>query len=134
MRVYFIFDIKDDFKNIYIGREEYLFIILKSLYELTSKDIDYGYTILRQITNYINKEVLDREIFVKLHREYPYSNKNDIHYYNMLYKNEVSRMRIKRTYIKVETDRTISSFFGILKKYSTNFFVCEFNKLDYFFV
>ena len=63
MRVYFIFDIKDDFKNIYIGREEYLFIILKSLYELTSKDIDYGYTIQRQITNYINTEVLDRENF-----------------------------------------------------------------------
>ncbi len=134
MRVYFIFSVKDEFKNMYKGRENTLFNILKSIYNLSFDEIDYGYSLLRQITNPIKKEDLDRDIYVKLHRDYPYSKRGEVHYYNLLYKDEISRLIIKKTYIRLETEQKNSSFFNILKKYSENYFVCDFNKINYFYI
>lgn len=134
MRVYFIFEIKDEFKNLYKDRENSLFNILRSIYRLSFDEVEYGYTLLRQITKPIKKEDLDRDIFVKLHREYPYSKRDGIHYYNQLYKNEISRLTIKKTYMKLEVEQETSSFFDILKKFSNNYFVCDFKNKDFFFV
>ncbi len=134
MRVYYIFEIKDEFRKMYKGRESALYGILRSIYKLSLSEVDYGYSLLKQVTNPINKDDLDRDIYVKLHREYPYSKKNNIHYYNQLYKNEVSRLIIKKTYIRLELEQNSSSFFSILGKYSKNYFACDFNKLNYFFV
>lgn len=132
MRVYFIFDIKEEYRNNY--KESSLFNILRKIYCTSNKDYQYAYNILNQITNKIDKNKLNVDIFVKLHREYPYSKRGNVHYYNLLYKDEVSRMTIKNTYIKLELDQETSSFFDILKKYSKNYFVCDFNRLKYFYI
>ena len=134
MRVYFIFEIKDEFKKLYKGRELNLYKVLKNIYKLNNKEVEYGYQLLKQITNPIKKEDLDRDLYVKLHREYPYSKKNNIHYYNQLYKNEISRLKVKNTYIKLETEQKESSFFNILKNYSSNYFVCDFEIPNYFYL
>lgn len=134
MRVYFIFEVKDEFKNMYKGRENALYGILKSIYKLSYSEIDYGYSLLRQVTNSIKKEDLDRDIYVKLHRDYPYSKRGDTHFYNLLYKDEISRLIIKNTYIRLETEQDDSSFFKVLKNYSSNFFVCDFDKINYFYI
>ena len=134
MKVYFIFEVKNEFKKMYRGRENALFNILKSIYKLSSDEVEYGYTLLKQVTNTIKKDDLDRDIYVKLHREYPYSKKDGIHYYNLLYKDEISRLIIKKTYIRLEVEQDESSFFEVLKKYSDNLFVCDFDKLNYFYI
>jgi len=132
MRVYFIFDIKDEYRYKYNVNS--LFNILKGIYNLDNNNYDYAYTILRQITNEIDKDKLNIDIFVKLHSEYPYSKRGNIHYYNLLYKDEISRMIIKKSHIKLEVEQDTSSFFNILKKYSDNYFVCDFNRLKYFYI
>ena len=109
-------------------------MVSKTFNKLSFNEVDYGYALLRQITNSIKKDDLDRDIFVKLHRDYPYSKRGKVHYYNQLYKDEVSRLIIKRAYIKLEVEQEMSSFFEVLKKYSDNFFVCDFSKLNYFFL
>ena len=134
MKVYFIFEVKNEFKKMYRGRENALFNILKSIYKLSSDEVEYGYTLLKQVTNTIKKDDLDRDIYVKLHREYPYSKKNGINYYNLLHKDEISRLIIKKTYIRLEVEQDESSFFEVLKKYSDNLFVCDFDKLNYFYI
>ncbi len=134
MRVYFIFQIKEEFKNMYNGRESNLYQILKSIYRLSSSEVVYGYNLLRQVTIPLDKELLDRDLFVKLHAEYPYSKRDDIHYYNQLYKNEISRLIIKKGYMRLEAEQDNSTFFDILKQYSDSFFVCDFNKLKFFFL
>ena len=132
MRVYFIFDIKEEYRIKY--KESSIFNLLKSIYYLKNKDYKYAYNILSTFTNRIDAYKLNIDIFVKLHREYPYSNRDNIHYYNSLYKDEISRMIIKNTYIKLELEQESSSFFSILKNYSNNYFVCDFNRLKYFYI
>lgn len=134
MKVYFIFDVKDEFKNLYKDRTNSLFNILRSIYNLSFEEVEYGYTLLRQIVKPIKKDDIDRDIYVKLHKEYPYSKRNGIHYYNQLYKNEISRLTVKKTYMKLEVEQNDSSFFNILRNFSSNYFVCDFKNRDFFFV
>lgn len=134
MKVYFIFEVKEEFKKLYKGNERILFSILKQLYYLDKSELTYGYNLFAQLTNSIKKSSLDKKIFIELHQDIPYSKRGQIHYINNLYKDEISRLEIKRSYIKLETEQNFSSFFSLLKTYSQNLFVCEFNKQDYFFL
>ena len=102
--------------------------------DLDKSELMYGYNLFSQLTNTINKRHLDQKIFIELHKEIPYSKRNQIHYINNLYKNEISRLEIKRTYIKLEIEQKKSSFFKLLENYSTNLFACDFTRQDYFFI
>lgn len=134
MRVYFIFDIKKEFIALYRGNERILFNILKQIYYLQKEEVEYGYNLFQQLINKIEKEKLDRYLFLQLHQDIPYSKRNNIHYYNNLYKDEISRLIIKKSYIRLETEQLASSFFSYLNNYSSTYFVCEFKYQDYFFL
>lgn len=134
MKVYFIFEVKDEFKKLYKGNERILFSILKQLYYLDKSELMYGYNLFSQLTNTINKRHLDQKIFIELHKEIPYSKRNQTHYINNLYKNEISRLEIKRSYIRLELEQEHSTFFKMLDNYSSNLFACDFSKQDYFFI
>ena len=54
MRVYFIFDIKEEYRYKY--KDNNLFNILRSIYNLNNSNYDYAYNILKQITNEIDKD------------------------------------------------------------------------------
>ena len=76
----------------------------------------------------------DKEIVIKLHRELPYMKRKDTHIYNNLYKDEVSRLTIKGSYIKLSLEQNFSTFLTILNGFSKNFFVCSFMKDTFFFL
>lgn len=134
MKVYFIFDIKKEYINLYKDNERVLYNILKQIYYLEKEDATYGYNLFNQLINKIEKDLLDRFIFLKLHQSIPYSKRDGIHYMNNLYKDEVSRLIVKNSYIKIEAEQDISSFFDILGTYYQEFFVCNFKNQDYFFL
>ena len=126
MKVYFIFDVKEQFISLYQNNYRVLYNILRQIYYLDREEVNYAYTLFRQLVNTIDKNTIDRDIFLKLHRDLPYSKRGNVHYINNLYKDEVSRLTIKNSYIRLETEQLNSSFFEVLKKYSNNFFVCDF--------
>ena len=134
MRVFYIFKIKDEFKYLYKNNESTLYNILKQIYYLPSEEIGYAKTLLNQLVNDIDKEYIDRDLFIKLHQKMPYSKRGEIHYMNNLYKDEISKLIVKNKYIKIETETNFSSFFEILSNYDNNFFVCDFDYLDFFFI
>ena len=134
MKVYFIFDIKKEFKSLYKGNERVLYNILKQIYHLESNEIEYGYNLFNQLINKINKNDLDRKIFIKYHQDIPYSKRNQTHYINNLYKDEISRLTIKSSYMKLEVENNSKAFFKILSDFSENYFVCDFNNYEYFFL
>ena len=127
MRVYFIFDIKEEFINLYKGNERVLYNILKQIYYLEKDEVEYGYHLFKQLINPIDKNKMDRYLFLKLHQDIPYSKRNEVHYYNNLYRDEVSRLTIKKSYIKIEAEQLSSSFFEYLDELNKRLFVCEFN-------
>ena len=134
MKVYFVFDIKLEFINLYYGNESILYNILKQVYKLDKYDINYGYNIFNQLTNKLNKSDIDKYLYIKLHRNIPYSKKDDIHMYNNLYKDEISKLIVKRSYIRIDSENKYCSFLKILKKYKKSLFVCDFNNQNYFFL
>ncbi len=134
MKVYFIFDVKEQFISLYQNNYRVLYNILRQIYYLDREEVNYAYTLFRQLVNTIDKNTMDRDIFLKLHRDIPYSKRGNVHYINNLYKDEVSRLTIKNSYIRLETEQLNSSFFEVLKKYSSNYFVCDFKNYNYFFL
>lgn len=134
MRVFYIFKIKEEFKYLYKDNPSSLYNLLKQIYYLGSDDISYGENIFHQLTDEIDSDSLDRNLFIKLHKEIPYSKRDNVHIMNNLYKDEVSRMKIKKAFIKVETESSFSSFFNYLSLYDDNFFACDFSYFDFFFL
>lgn len=134
MKVYFIFDVKEQFISLYQNNYRVLYNILRQIYYLDREEVNYAYTLFRQLVNTIDKNTIDRDIFLKLHRDIPYSKRGNVHYINNLYKDEVSRLTINKSYIRLETEQLNSSFFEVLKKYSSNYFVCDFKNYNYFFL
>ena len=134
MRVYFIFDIKEQFISLYQNNYRVLYNILRQIYYLDKEEISYAYTLFSQLINKIDKNTIDRQIFLKCHKDIPYSKRGNTHYINNLYKDEISRLIIKRSYIKLESEQYNSSFFKLLDNYSSNFFGCDSKNHNYFFL
>ena len=134
MRVYYIFKIKKEFINLYKDAPSSLYNILKSIYYLDKDSVEYGYNMFNQLISTIDKIKLDRDIYIKLHKDIPYAKENDIHIINNYYKNEISKLRINNFYMKLVLNQKDSSFYDILKEKEDNLFVCNFKNTDFFFL
>ena len=134
MRVYFIFDVKNEFVSLYQGNERVLYNILRQIYYLDKTEVEYGYHLFRQLINPIPKAQIDRALFLKFHQDIPYSKRGNVHFINNLYRDEISRLIVKTSYIRLELEQEMSSFFTILKEFSSNYFVCCFSHSEYFFL
>ena len=134
MKVYYIFKLKEEFYDLYKDTPSILYNILRNIYYLDREEVDYGYNLFKQLTLPLEKNKLDREIFIKFHQDIPYSKRKDIHYINDLYKNEISRLCINNSYLRLELEQNYSSFFKILKEEDNNLFACSFKNTDFFFL
>ena len=134
MKTYYIFQIKKEFISLYKETPSTLFHILRRIYYLDKTEVEYGYNLFHQLIIPMNKNKIDRDIFIKLHQDIPYSKRKDTHYINNLYRNEISRLTVNNSYCKLEMEQNFSSFFDILKIELENLFVCSFQKTDFFFL
>lgn len=134
MRIYFIFKIRDEFVSLYKDNQSVLYNILRQIYYLDKSEVMYGYNLFNQLILPIDKNKLDRELFIRMHQDIPYIKRKDVHIINNLYKDEISRLTIKKCYMKLEIEQNFSSFFEFISKYSSNLFICEFYYQDFFFL
>lgn len=134
MKVYFIFQLKKEFVDLYRDSPSVLFHILKTIYYLDKEEVEYGYHLFKQLTLPFEKEAFDRKLFIDLHQDIPYTKRKDVHYMNDLYHNEISRLKVNPLYMRLEVEQNFSSFFSILQKDFENLFVCSFQKTDFFFL
>lgn len=134
MRTFYIFNIQDSFYSLYKDTPSSLFNILKQIHNLMPSDLVYATNIFYQVNDFIDKEKLDRKIFLELHQELPYKKDKDKHIYNNLYLNEETWMEIRNNYIKIKSNKDFSYFFRVLLNYDLNYFVCDFKNQDYFFL
>ena len=132
MRIYYVFNIKKEVFDIYKDTPSVLFNLFNHLYFLDKTNLDYGNTIVKQVSNKFNKEILDLKIFVKLHNKLIYSKKGDEHIINNLFKNEISIMKVKRSYIVINSNKNYTEFFNILYYFYKDCLICDFINQDYF--
>jgi len=134
MRTYYIFKIKREFVNLYWDNPNSLYNILKHLYYMKRHELDYGFNLFNQLTDKINKDKLDREIYIKYHNEMVYSKNKNEHVINNLFKDEVSILTIKNAYILITANKNYSTFFNVIDILGDEYFVCDFVYQDYFWI
>ena len=134
MRIYYIFDIRDEYISLYNDSPKSLFNVLYQLYYTRKQDVEYGFNMFKQLSNKINKEQLDSDIFIKLHTKMTYIKKGNNHIINNLYKDEISALKVKKSYILINSNKSYTEFFNILVNQNRNYFVCDFINKDYFFL
>ena len=134
MKVYYIFKIKKEFVNLYKDTPSILFNILRNIYYLDKGSVEYGYHLFNQLIQTLDKIKLDRDLYIKMHQDIPYTKEKEYHTIHNHYKNEISRLRINHFYMKLELDQDYSSFYNYLNDKEKNLFVCNFNHIDFFFL
>lgn len=134
MRIFYVFDVKEEFVSLYKDNANTLYNILNQMYYMRRDDVSYGYNLFKQIVNKQDKEKLDKYIFLLMHTKMKYSKKGNDHVINNLYKDEVSILKVKNTHILINSNKSYTEFFNILYEYNPNLFVCDFVNHDYFFI
>ena len=134
MRMYYIFNVKDDIANLYKNSPSNLYKILESIYYMHKEEVDYGFNIFKQITNRIRVYELNNNLYIKMHRDLIYSKTDSEHVINDLYHDEVSILKVKSSHLLLESNRSYSSFFKLLNNINPNYFVCDFKEKDFFFM
>lgn len=134
MRKFYVFQIKKEYETLYETYPKNLYDILESLFLLKEKNYAYGVELFFQLTDKIDKNRLNKEIFIQYHQERIYSKINTSHVINDLYKDEVSMLIVKKSYLLIESNHNHSTFFSFLKKKKIPFFICDFQNRDYFWL
>lgn len=134
MRIYYAFSMKEEIRRLYEDHPLNLYLILRNLYFMREADQDYAISLYKQMINKLNKTKIDRDLFIQYHNTYTYSKNRDKHIINNLYKDEVSVLIVKNSYLLITTNQNDTSFFHILDDYAPNFFVCDFRNTDYFWL
>ena len=134
MRIYYVFNIREEYIRLYKESPSSLYSVLYQLYYMRKKDIDYGFNMFRQLTNIIDNHKIDKDIFIKMHDKMTYIKKGNSHVINDLYKDEVSALKAKKSYILINSNKNYTEFFNLLFMQGIDFFVCDFINNDYFFL
>ena len=134
MRIYYVFKIKDEYMDLYKETPNTLYNILNQMYYMKRKELGYGFNLFNQIIDLINKGELDKQLYVSMHTKMKYTKKGDDHILNNLYKDEISILKINKTHILINSNKSYTEFFVLLNQYESNLFVCDFNNHDYFFL
>lgn len=133
MRVYYIFLIKKSVYDITKNNPEKLYKTLENIYLLDKEDMYLGYKMFDKICkclpkNNFNKLVRDTNI-----ENLCYSNIKNTHIINDFLNNEVTKMIIKNSHIVVKSNSIYPTLFNSIKSIP-NLFVCDFVNMDYFYL
>ena len=63
-----------------------------------------------------------------------YLKRNEDHIINDIWKNEISIMKIKKSYIIINSNNNFTEFFNIINYYYKDCLVCDFINQSYFFL
>ena len=134
LRIYYVFNIKKEIYEIYKNTPSVIYNFFNQLYYFNKENLDYGNAIFKQVAKKYNKDALDLKIYIKYHNKMIYTRRKEEHIINNLYKDEVSIMKIKKSYIVINSNKNFTEFFSILGEEYKESFVCDFNNQDYFFL
>ena len=134
MKIYYIFNIKKELLDLYINTPSVLYNFFYQIYISNKNDLNYSNSIFRQISNKYNKEFLDLKIYLKMHNKMRYLKRNEDHIINDIWKNEISIMKIKKSYIIINSNNNFTEFFNIINYYYKDCLVCDFINQSYFYL
>ena len=101
MRLYYIFNIKSEIANLYKNKPSSLYKILENIYFMHVEEVNYGFSIFKELTKRIKIDDINKDIYNKLHKDLVYSKMMDEHIINDLYHDEVSILKVKNSHRQI---------------------------------
>lgn len=134
MRMFYIFEIKKEIKELYINNPSSLYKILSSIYYMHKEDVNYGFNLFNQITNKLKVLEISNQLYIEMHTNIVYTKNGNEHVINDLYRNEISILKVRKSHIMIQSNKSYNKFFDFLLNYNDNYFVCDFLENDFFFI
>jgi len=134
MRMFYIFEIKKEIKELYIDNPSSLYKILSSIYYMHKEDVNYGFNLFNQITNKIKVMDTSNKIYIDMHTNIVYTKSANEHVINDLYRNEISILKVRKSHMILQSNKSYNKFLELLLTYNDNYFVCDFLENDFFFI
>jgi hypothetical protein len=134
MRVYYVFIVNDFFASFYNSKPSSLYKIFEQIYNLNNNDIVLGYRIFEQIAIPFNKNNINQYIYNRHCGELSYSKNINVHMIKNLYFDEISKLTVYNSHLKIKTNVNYPSFIDSLRDFEKNMFICDFINKDYFWL
>ena len=134
MRRFYIFNIREELMSLYKDNPDNLYKILSSIHNMKEQELVYAYNLFQQICVTFDTLSLNNKLYLKMHNDLVYTKIDNEHIINNLYKDEVSALKVKYSYILINTNKSYTDFFNTLALDNRNYFVCDFINNDYFFL
>ena len=131
MRTYYIFNVNKFYKYMYKNNPFKMYKIFEDIYYSRNYDNIKTFRVMEEVSVPFNKIMLNEYIYFEYKLKYGYKRMDNIHILNT---DEKTTLRINNYNIKIETDSNYSTFFGDIKSYNSNLFVCDFDNKDYFWL
>ncbi len=132
MRTFYIFEIKEDLKKMFVQTPYELFRTFETIYYETN-EVDTSLLFLRQLIHPIAMKDLDIALFKRFKDNYFYTKYKNIHSMHDVYRKENTTLKLYKTYLKLETNVVKPRFLEELQK-NHNLFLCDFEEKDYFWL
>lgn len=134
MKEYFVFQVNKEVFKLYKDNLRGLFSVFNKIYYMNLSNTDQGINLYNQVAILFNKKEIDTYLIDILKDKTIYSYVNDEHIINNIFLNEISILKVKNSYIKINSNCDNSTFFKVLVRKSKFLFVCDFKNQDYFLI
>ncbi|MDD4036611.1 MAG: hypothetical protein PHS45_04760, partial [Bacilli bacterium] len=125
MRTYYLFSIDKLFSQIYREKSSLLFLNFYQIYKNNNRYDDLISGAYIQLINHINKRNLNEYIYIRHKDQLSYFFYDDCHIIENVYNNEITKLIINNTFIKIITNVDYPCFFSILDSYFNDIFICD---------
>ena len=106
-------------------KDDSIYILFKSIYTYDKGNIFIAFDLFNDICLPINTDFINNYIYNKLNKDEYYTKFKNIHMYNNFFTNEVSKMSVLKSHIKVRSNSINNIFINNLREI-TDYFVCDF--------
>lgn len=134
LKVFYIFNLKKEIYDLYLNTPSVIYNFFRNIYYSKKEDLNYNSCIFKEVAEVFNKKELDLTIYIKLHNKMRYLKRNEEHIINDIFKDEISIMKIKRSYIVINSNKDNTEFFNIINEFYKECIVCDFANQKYFYL
>ena len=132
MRTFYIFRINKILNPLYEKKSNNIFNMLNKIYNLDKKEYSYAKRLYSRIIIPIDKNKLNNYLLMNHMNDFYYTKINNVH--ELSSDKEISKLIVYNSFIKINTNVNISSFFKDICTLGDDYFVIDFKNRDYFYL
>lgn len=132
MREFYIFNINKEISLLAKDSPYMLYKSFETIYNSSKNSLAIAQNLYEQVAGRINQNVINQKIFASYKDSDYYFLANNIHNYYNKYRDETQKVIVKNSFLRCITNVNNLLLLKPLTQY--NFFVCDFQNKDYFWL